>query len=1038
MGKANPLHEKVIMGSIAKTFWGLLLAGLLLAASSAAQSPAPPLKSARPASDDSIQSQTQQQQGTLLYFPDYVEGGVWSVQLMLGNIDPTRSVQVVVEAYDSEGQTVPGLFESGSPFEIPSRGSRVLRSAGAGAPRRGWIEVRAEPGSVNGLLTYRNSESGVEVGVQPVQLRDQFALFVEETSEIGTGLAIFKPDASPEIEFQIRDEAGSDPIGEVLRWGDFQQQARTLPQWFENVDTGFLTDFRGLLFLRAADDSSFAPLGLRFGKRKESTSAVPVIRTGDAVRPPNSLQPDPPGLLYFPDYVEGGGWSVQLMLGNIDPTRSVQVVVEVYDPEGQTVPGLFESESPFEIPPRGSRVLRSAGGEATRRGWIEVRAEPGSVNGLLTYRNSESGVEVGVQPVQLRDQFALFVEETSEIGTGLAIFKPDASPEIEFQIRDEAGSDPIGEVLRWGDFQQQARTLPQWFENVDTGFLTDFRGLLFLRAADDSSFAPLGLRFAKQEGSVSAVPVIPIRDAGAGKMYWTDEGTDKIQRANLDGSGVQDLVTSGLSGPKGLALDLGAGKMYWADSRTDKIQRANLDGSGVEDLVRLPRNWTAGPWGLALDLGAGKMYWTAAGTGKIQRANLDGSGVEDLVTSRLDDPRGLALDLGAGKMYWADCGTYKIQRANLDGSGVEDLVTLRFLRPRGLALDLGAGKMYWTNWGGIQRANLDGSGVEDLVTSRLDDPRGLALDLGAGKMYWTELLTNKIQRANLDGSGVQDLVTSGLSSPIGLALDLGAGKMYWADSWRGKIQRANLDGSGVQDLVTSGLDDPVGLALDLGAGKMYWTDQWTNMIQRANLDGSFGVEDLVTSGLRRPEGLALDLGAGKMYWTDVDTDKIQRANLDGSGVEDLVTSGLYHPAGLALDPGAGKMYWTDAGTEKIQRANLDGSGVENLVTSGLDGPAGLALDLGAGKMYWTDAGTEKIQRANLDGSGVEDLVTSGLDIPVGSGAGPGRRQDVLDGLGDGQDPAGQPGRQRGGRPRHVGIGPAHWSGAGPGGQLKPG
>jgi hypothetical protein len=28
-------------------------------------------------------------------------------------------------------------------------------------------------------------------------------------------------------------------------------------------------------------------------------------------------------------------------------------------------------------------------------------------------------------------------------------------------------------------------------------------------------------------------------------MYWTDTLTDKIQRANLDGSGVEDLVTTG-------------------------------------------------------------------------------------------------------------------------------------------------------------------------------------------------------------------------------------------------------------------------------------------------------------------------------------------------------------------------------------------------------------------------------------------------------------------------------------------------------------
>ena len=62
--------------------------------------------------------------------------------------------------------------------------------------------------------------------------------------------------------------------------GDFNQAARTIPEWFDadGIDTEFLKDFRGVLFLRAEDGSLFAPLGLRFGKRGESLSAVPVIR----------------------------------------------------------------------------------------------------------------------------------------------------------------------------------------------------------------------------------------------------------------------------------------------------------------------------------------------------------------------------------------------------------------------------------------------------------------------------------------------------------------------------------------------------------------------------------------------------------------------------------------------------------------------------------------------------------------------------------------------------------------------------------------
>ena len=153
------------MRGIAKTFWSSLVAGLLLVASSAAQSPA--LKSARPASDDSIQSQIQEPQGTLLYFPDYVDGGGWSVQLVLSNIDADTATEVRVAAYDQDGGPILDLFDSELTVEIPSLGSRVLRSAGAEAIRRGWIEVQADSATVSGLLTYRHAQTGIEVSVEP-------------------------------------------------------------------------------------------------------------------------------------------------------------------------------------------------------------------------------------------------------------------------------------------------------------------------------------------------------------------------------------------------------------------------------------------------------------------------------------------------------------------------------------------------------------------------------------------------------------------------------------------------------------------------------------------------------------------------------------------------------------------------------------------------------------------------------------------------------------------------------------------------------
>ena len=266
-------------------------------------------------------------------------------------------------------------------------------------------------------------------------------------------------------------------------------------------------------------------------------------------------------------------------------------------------------------------------------------------------------------------------------------------------------------------------------------------------------------------------------------MYWVDAGTDTIQRANLDGSNVRDIVTTGLRTPTDIVVDMEGGKMYWIDSGTDKIQRANLNGSNIEDIV------TTGlrtPNGIAIDLRDGKLYWIDSGTDKIQRANLDGSNIENIVTTGLRTPKGIAVDLTWSKLYWIDSGTDKIQRANLDGSNIEDIVTTGLRTPSSIAVDMEGGKLYWIDSGTdtIQRANLNGSNIEDIVTTGLRTPTDITVDPGDienpsdGKVYWIDSGTDKIQRANLDGSNIDDVVDNRhnvgtmLKTPNGIALGI--------------------------------------------------------------------------------------------------------------------------------------------------------------------------------------------------------------------------------------------------------------------------
>jgi cysteine-rich repeat protein len=234
-------------------------------------------------------------------------------------------------------------------------------------------------------------------------------------------------------------------------------------------------------------------------------------------------------------------------------------------------------------------------------------------------------------------------------------------------------------------------------------------------------------------------------DVAGGKVYWTDNNGHDVYRGNLDGSGTPELLvdlplTAQLCG---IALDVGAGKMYWAAAgdcgSTGKIQRANLDGTAPEDIL----TGIAPGCGLALDLTAGKIYWgdhngicNNTSTARISRANLNGTMVENLVTGIPHSP-GLALDPVDGKIYFTESGVAgSIKRANLNGSQVELLVANLDL-PVGVSLDVAGGKMYWAlegsdpGQGKIQRAGLDGGDIEDLVCG-LVFPFGIALDLSQG------------------------------------------------------------------------------------------------------------------------------------------------------------------------------------------------------------------------------------------------------------------------------------------------------------------
>ena len=240
-------------------------------------------------------------------------------------------------------------------------------------------------------------------------------------------------------------------------------------------------------------------------------------------------------------------------------------------------------------------------------------------------------------------------------------------------------------------------------------------------------------------------------DVAGGHIFWTTMGVPadndgSLRRADLDGSNVTTIVPMGGSyTPKRLKLDLAGKKLYWSDREGMRVQRAAMDGSKLETLVTVATgdsarqdaaNWCVG---LALDLVHGFVYWTQKGpdngmVGSIRRAHLqmpDGqtdatrTDIEVLIEG-LPEPVDLDLDVPGSYMYWSDRGDDTINRAPIEIPSGKTAATrndreilVKGVREAiGVTLDLERGHVYYTGGTGgrVGRANLDGSGAHDFVT----------------------------------------------------------------------------------------------------------------------------------------------------------------------------------------------------------------------------------------------------------------------------------------------------------------------------------
>jgi len=287
--------------------------------------------------------------------------------------------------------------------------------------------------------------------------------------------------------------------------------------------------------------------------------------------------------------------------------------------------------------------------------------------------------------------------------------------------------------------------------------------------------------------------------AFAAKLYWADGGSSKIQRAGLNGSSQEDLVTSGLTTNMfSLRLDerVGQNMMYWAENSTQKIRKANIAvGATPEDFLTTADGFVGAQF-MDLDLINNQIYWADFSGGRIQRANLTGAPtITDVITGLATDALfGLSLDISGvnqGSIYWVErtfggsAVINRIRRAELaDLSTFHDVIREantagNVIFPQGIRVS--DGFIYWANSNAIRRT--DKNGIDQITTDSASFDTIVTIPGGqgaremaffGGQIFWTQNDgggAGSIRSADANtifSSNVTTTIVSGLVSPFGL------------------------------------------------------------------------------------------------------------------------------------------------------------------------------------------------------------------------------------------------------------------------------
>ena len=475
---------------------------------------------------------------------------------------------------------------------------------------------------------------------------------------------------------------------------------------------------------------------------------------------------------------------------------------------------------------------------------------------------------------------------------------------------------------------------------------------------------------------------------------------------------VTTLVSSGLNGPSGLAVD-SAGNIYIGDTTNNAVKQWTVINNTVNTLV------TSGlynPYGVAVD-GVGNVYIADFYNNAIEKWTASNSNFTTLVSSGLNNPSDVAVD-NNGNVYITDTRNKAIKEWTVANSNVTTLVSSGLVFPYGVAVDV-AGNVYIddTSNNQVKEWTVINSNIITLVPyGPVASPRGMAVD-GSGNVYIASGGNNTIKKW-IAASNAVTTTASGLSYPRAVAVDL-AYNVYIADTGNNTIKElphAFVDITPKIEMAAAGNDAlPIVLPASInlsgpflpvsdaswlvvtgvtnGVVSFAFTASNTNRTGHITLVGKnisinqLGVGLGTTNLLEGPtvggDSILLSALPANYPWTataNVNWLHLDANNQNGTGSTNLIFSFDANPGGTrtgTLTVASQTVTVTQAGSTYVAARP-----VITLVSPHLNNPNGVAVD-SVGNVYFAESGNNAIKKWVAASNTVTTLVSSGLNNPYG-------------------------------------------------------